>query len=47
VEGAAASVYFGAFPGMLKRDDEWDGDPALAFDFRSRNRRPPRDPVNA
>ncbi|MCB1021459.1 MAG: CRISPR-associated endonuclease Cas1 [Acidobacteria bacterium] len=47
VEGAAASVFFGAFSGMLKRDGEWDGDPALAFDFRVRNRRPPRDPVNA
>jgi CRISP-associated protein Cas1 len=47
IEGAAASIYFGRFAGMLKRDGEWDGEPALAFDFQSRNRRPPRDAVNA
>lgn len=39
VEGAAARVYFSLLPGMLRSD--------LAFDFHERNRRPPRDPVNA
>ena len=47
VEGLAARIYFGAFSGMVKRGDEWDGDAALRFDFQHRNRRPPRDPVNA
>ncbi len=42
-EGTAASRYFGQFASMLKQDgpDSWQ------FDFVSRNRRPPRDPVNA
>lgn len=40
IEGTAARYYFGAFTGMLKR-------PAGTFDFRRRNRRPPRDPINA
>lgn len=39
IEGTAARMYFSLFPGMLRSD--------LAFDFRERNRRPPRDPVNA
>jgi CRISPR-associated protein Cas1 len=43
IEGAAAANYFGAFAGMLKPEPN----DALTFDFRSRNRRPPRDPVNA
>ena len=46
-EGWAARIYFGLFGGMLKRDEEWDGDPAFSFNFQARNRRPPRDPVNA
>ncbi len=46
-EGAAARIYFGLFAGMLKREEEWNGESAVAFDFQSRNRRPPRDPVNA
>jgi len=45
VEGAAARVYFANFSGMIK------GAAAAtslgAFDFNNRNRRPPRDPVNA
>lgn len=44
VEGAAAHYYFGNFAGMIKGDD---GDVQPAFDFTHRNRRPPRDPVNA
>ena len=43
IEGSAAREYFGGFTQMLKGDDEVKG----RFDFQSRNRRPPRDPVNA
>ncbi|MBA2244836.1 MAG: CRISPR-associated endonuclease Cas1, partial [Gemmatimonadetes bacterium] len=42
IEGAIAAKYFSRFAAMLRPRDfdaEWD--------FRSRNRRPPRDPVNA
>jgi CRISPR-associated protein Cas1 len=49
IEGNAARIYFSNFSGMLKRDE--DGEPTAAapfpFDFSGRNRRPPRDPVNA
>lgn len=41
LEGTAARSYFGAFAGMLKPG------PAKTFDLDGRNRRPPRDPVNA
>lgn len=42
LEGSAGRAYFARFAGMLKpRDGSWD------FDFEGRNRRPPRDPVNA
>lgn len=44
VEGAAAHYYFGHFGGMLKVDEDEE---RPGFDFTSRNRRPPRDPVNA
>ena len=47
VEGLAARIYFSLFAGMLKRGDHWDRDPTVCFDFQARNRRPPRDPVNA
>lgn len=51
IEGSAARVYFGEFAGMLKSaetDDAHRGAPAeFRFDFTQRNRRPPRDPVNA
>jgi CRISPR-associated protein Cas1 len=43
IEGTAARLYFGAFAGMIKVDD---GE-TPAFSFEHRNRRPPRDPVNA
>ena len=46
-EGWAARIYFGLFAGMLKRDRPAEEDPAFTFDFQARNRRPPRDPVNA
>jgi len=42
IEGTAARRYFAEFSGMLKTDK------ALSeFDFDGRNRRPPKDPVNA
>jgi len=41
-EGAAARAYFGVFGSMLRSADGSD-----QFDFTGRNRRPPRDPVNA
>ena len=54
IEGTAARIYFQHFAGMLKPGDDpldplnGDGEPPrFAFDFRGRNRRPPRDPVNA
>jgi CRISP-associated protein Cas1 len=53
IEGAAAGLYFEHFAGMLKPGDDdravkgEDPRAAFPFDFRERNRRPPRDPVNA
>lgn len=51
IEGAAAALYFKHFDGMLKAKDDGEAENheegALSFDFQSRNRRPPRDPVNA
>ncbi len=40
IEGMAARRYFGSFPGMIAAGD-------ITFDFQNRNRRPPKDPVNA
>ncbi len=42
IEGAAARAYFGAFCGMFKTPPE-----TWPFSMEGRNRRPPRDPVNA
>jgi len=39
IEGAAAEVYFGRFGSLLKSSQD--------FSFQNRNKRPPRDPVNA
>ena len=47
LEGWAARIYFGLFAGMLKRDHHRQSDTKFTFDFQARNRRPPRDPVNA
>jgi len=52
IEGSAARVYFSEFAGMLKAAEEDDqahrnGGTQFRFDFTERNRRPPRDPVNA
>jgi CRISPR-associated protein Cas1 len=41
IEGSAAALYFEQFDTMLKQREDWK------FDWRGRNRRPPRDPVNA
>ena len=42
IEGTAARRYFSEFAGMLKAEQG-----VTRFDFEGRNRRPPRDPVNA
>lgn len=56
IEGNAARVYFENFAGMLKVQREGNGfgehdveasEGEMRFDFKTRNRRPPRDPVNA
>ncbi len=59
IEGAAGRFYFQAFDGLIKRgkeplDEEEQGSggngdtqDVWRFDFAKRNRRPPRDPVNA
>jgi CRISPR-associated protein Cas1 len=41
IEGSAAALYFEQFESMLKQRDDWK------FNWQGRNRRPPRDPVNA
>ncbi len=48
IEGNAARVYFGDFAGMIKREQTENAEPVqFRFDFAGRNRRPPRDAVNA
>ncbi|MEI6339510.1 MAG: CRISPR-associated endonuclease Cas1 [Verrucomicrobiota bacterium] len=58
IEGAAAAVYFQKFGGLLREQAEDDFLEGIAqpvkstpdcftFDFTTRNRRPPTDPVNA
>lgn len=44
IEGSAAKLYFSQFNSMLRARD---ADSSFSFDFQGRNRRPPRDPVNA
>lgn len=46
IEGNAARVYFQNFAGMIKAGEPGDA-AELNFDFQHRNRRPPRDPINA
>lgn len=43
IEGAAASRYFRNFRAMFREES----DPKYVFDFSGRNRRPPKDPINA
>ena len=48
IEGYAARIYFEEFAGMIKPGEDPEAPPSnLNFDFEGRNRRPPRDPVNA
>jgi CRISPR-associated protein Cas1 len=47
IEGNAARLYFGAFDGMLKAGEQAETPAGFRLDFEGRNRRPPRDPVNA
>jgi CRISPR-associated protein Cas1 len=44
IEGNAARLYFEGFPALIRPAG---GGGELAFDFATRSRRPPRDPVNA
>jgi len=44
IEGNGARLYFGAFNGMIKQESEEN---EFSFDFETRNRRPPKDPVNS
>ena len=41
IEGTAAALYFEHFESMLKGSPDWQ------FNWKGRNRRPPRDPVNS
>ena len=43
IEGAAANRYFQNFAALLKTEESG----SLLFDFMGRNRRPPKDPINA
>jgi len=45
IEGHAARLYFQEFAGMIKPADPTSAQ--FHFDFAGRNRRPPRDPINA
>ncbi len=49
IEGSAARAYFQNLAGMIKPGEPGDGIAPVSFDFQfqQRNRRPPRDPVNA
>lgn len=47
MEGNAARAYFQAFAGMIKAESGEDTPAAFRMDFTARNRRPPRDAVNA
>ena len=47
LEGYAARIYFQEFAGMLKAPLRPTRGSPWSFDFRGRNRRPPKDPVNA
>jgi CRISPR-associated protein Cas1 len=47
IEGNGARLYFGAFNGMLKAEPDEEVPEIFRLDFAGRNRRPPRDAVNA
>jgi len=46
IEGDAAARYFGIFKNLIRQTDNED-EANFTFDFTTRNRRPPTDPVNA
>jgi CRISPR-associated protein Cas1 len=46
-EGNAARLYFGEFNGLLKGEPDEETPAMFRLDFSGRNRRPPRDAVNA
>ncbi len=47
IEGNAGRLYFGAFSGLIKVDADEEVPRIFRMDFEGRNRRPPRDAVNA
>ncbi|MGB9610634.1 MAG: CRISPR-associated endonuclease Cas4g/Cas1g [Bryobacteraceae bacterium] len=47
LEGNAARLYFEAFGGLIKAGESADVPRVFRLDFQGRNRRPPRDAVNA
>lgn len=47
IEGNAARLYFLAFSGLVKVESDRETPTLFRLDFNGRNRRPPRDPVNA
>lgn len=47
IEGNAARLYFGAFRGLIKVEADEQLPRIFQMDFAGRNRRPPRDAVNA
>jgi CRISPR-associated protein Cas1 len=47
IEGNAARLYFGAFQGLIKTEPDEETPRMFRMDFNTRNRRPPRDAVNA
>jgi len=47
MEGHAGRLYFQSFGGLIKVESDSQAPPAFRFDFENRNRRPPRDAVNA
>lgn len=47
VEGTAARLYFGEYARLIRSPGKDGGLARMSFDFEGRNRRPPRDPVNA
>jgi len=47
IEGSAARLYFEQFPMLLKPRETGEKSLDTSFDFETRNRRPPKDPVNA
>jgi len=47
IEGNAARLYFQSFAGMIKVESDEETPAIFRMDFMTRNRRPPRDAVNA